>query len=109
MDVQPRELALYLTPEGTYPFTEWLEGLTDRQAIAKIQARLARVRKGNLGDCKAIGDGVFELRIDAGPGYRVYWGQAGRVMILLLCGGDKSTQSQDIKTAKKYWAEYEQR
>jgi putative addiction module killer protein len=109
MDVEPRELDVYQTPEGIFPFTEWLEGLRDRPGIAKIQARLARVRKGNLGDCKALGDGVLELKVDFGPGYRLYFGQAGRVMVLLLCGGDKSTQSRDIQTAKKYWADYEQR
>jgi putative addiction module killer protein len=109
MDVQPRELETYLTPDGMSPFTEWLEKLSDRKGLTKIKARLARVGKGNLGDCKSVGDGVFELRIDTGPGYRVYFGQAGRVLILLLCGGDKRTQTQDIQTAKIYWAEYEQR
>jgi putative addiction module killer protein len=109
MDVRPRDLDLYVTPDGECPFTEWLDGLRDAQGIAKIQARLARVEAGNFGDYKTLGDGVFELRIDIGPGYRVYFGQVGRIVVLLLCGGDKSTQVQDIQTAKKYWAEYEQR
>jgi putative addiction module killer protein len=109
MDIQPIELELYTTPAGETPFTEWLDDLRDRQGRIKIQARLARVRRGNLGNYKSLGDGIFELKIDFGPGYRVYFGQAGSQIILLLCGGDKSTQSQDIQTAKTYWAEYEQR
>ena len=76
------------------------------KAITKIEARLRRLENGNLGDYRSVGEGVFELRIDYGPGYRVYFGQVGSTIVLLLCGGDKSTQDQDISTAKRYWANY---
>lgn len=69
-------------------------------------ARLARVRQGNLGDCKSVGEGVSELRVDYGPGYRVYFGQKGRTLVVLLCGGDKRTQDRDIPLAKQYWREF---
>lgn len=75
-------------------------------AKQKIQARLARVRLGNLGDCASVGEGVLELKINFGPGYRVYFGQDGVEVIILLCAGDKSTQNSDIKKAKTYWSEY---
>jgi putative addiction module killer protein len=65
-----------------------------------------RLEQGNLGDCKPVGQGVLEIRIDIGPGYRVYFGEDGPVVILLLIGGDKSTQDKDIKTAKRYWQQY---
>ena len=83
--------------------------LRDPKARLKIEVRLERVELGNLGDHQSVGEGVFELRIDYGPGYRVYFGQAGRTIVLLLCGGDKSRQQQDIRKAKEYWADYENR
>jgi len=76
---------------------------------ARIRVRLNRVRLGNLGDCKAVGEGVMEFRLDFGPGYRVYFGQAGDILVILLCGGDKRTQSRDIATAKQYWQSYKRR
>jgi len=101
-----RTLELYVTPDGETPFTEWLEALRDIKARAKTRVRLDRLRLGNLGDCKPLGEGISELRIDFGPGYRVYFGQAGSRTIVLLCGGDKSTQKTDIKKAQRYWADY---
>ena len=71
--------------------------------------RLERVRLGNLGDWKAVGEGVSELRIEAGPGYRVYYGQDGKSIVILLCGGSKATQTRDIKHAKLYWQDYKRR
>lgn len=68
--------------------------------------RVARLRPGNLGDCKPVGQGVAELRVDYGPGYRVYFGQHGRTVVLLLCGGDKRSQERDIRLAKQYWHEF---
>ncbi|MBD2778035.1 type II toxin-antitoxin system RelE/ParE family toxin [Iningainema tapete] len=109
MEVQPREIRNYLTADGRNPFDEWLDSLRDRKAKAKIRARLDRVEDGNLGDYKSVGDGVFELRIDYGPGYRIYLGQDQVTIILLLCGGDKSTQAQDIRIAKEYWQDYRSR
>ncbi len=76
---------------------------------AKIDHRIKRVKLGNLGDYRSVGEGVFELKINYGPGYRVDFGQIGLTIIILLCGGDKSTQEQDICQAKEYWRDYENR
>jgi putative addiction module killer protein len=97
------------TEDGDAPFLDWLDNLRDRQARAIIKKRLDRIALGNLGDTKSVGDGVFEFRIDYGPGYRVYFAQVGTVVLLLLCGGDKRTQDQDIVTAKNYWNHFNQR
>ncbi|WP_089089858.1 type II toxin-antitoxin system RelE/ParE family toxin [Nodularia sp. NIES-3585] len=83
--------------------------MRDRRAKAKIKERLKRVSLGNLGDYKSVGEGVFELRINYGSGYRVYFGQIGTTIVLLLLGGDKSSQEKDICQAQEYWAEYEER
>ncbi|MEG4852081.1 type II toxin-antitoxin system RelE/ParE family toxin [Microcoleus sp. B5-D4] len=109
MEVQPREIRRYIISDGRVPFAEWIDSLRDRNTRAKINNRLRRVSLGNLGDYRSVGGGVFELRIDWGPGYRVYFGQIGLTIVLLLCGGDKSTQDRDILKAKEYWAEYEER
>ncbi len=109
MESQPREIERYVTSEGKVPFTEWLEAVRDRTTRAKIKFRLDRVEEGNLGDYRSVGDGVFEFKINYGPGYRIYFGQVGFSLILLLCGGDKSTQQKDIKKAKEYWRDYNAR
>lgn len=80
-------------------FVEWLDGLRDILARARVQARIERLAAGNAGDVEPIGEGVSELRINYGPGYRVYFKQRGRELVILLAGGDKSTQAKDIKTA----------
>jgi putative addiction module killer protein len=85
-------------------FRSWLANLRDRKARARVDARLARLRQGNLGDWKAF-DGIGEMRIDYGPGYRVYFARRGQVVIVLLCGGDKRTQDADIKHAKRMLAQ----
>lgn len=82
-------------------FDGWLATLRDRKAVAIISARILRVRHGLLGDVKALGDSVSELRVDHGPGYRVYFTRKGNQLVILLCGGDKSTQAKDIKRAKE--------
>lgn len=107
--MKERDLREYLTETGRNPFREWLHSLRDIQARARIRVRLNRVRLGNLGDCKAVGEGVLELKMDFGPGYRVYLGQVGDALVILLCGGDKQTQQRDIATAKLYWQSYKQR
>ncbi len=80
-------------------FARWLDGLLDLRARARVQARIERLAAGNPGDVEPVGEGVSELRINYGPGYRVYFKQRGRDLIILLAGGDKSTQSRDIKSA----------
>ena len=104
-----RELEIYVTAEGRAPFTEWFDSLRDVRGREKIRTRLNRIRLGNFGDSTSVGGGVEELRIDFGPGYRVYFGQAGFKVVLILCGGDKSTQTQDILQAKSYWKDYQKR
>ena len=81
---------------STRTFDAWIETLRDRQARQRIAARLTRLQAGNPGDVKALGDGISELRIDYGPGYRIYFTRRGPLIVLLLCGGDKSTQAKDI-------------
>jgi putative addiction module killer protein len=90
-----------ITLQETEAFTDWMEGLRDARAKARIAQRLDRLARGNPGDAKPVGSGISELRIDYGPGYRVYYCRLGTVLIVLLCGGDKSTQKKDIKVAKQ--------
>jgi putative addiction module killer protein len=106
VDSFEKQIRIYQLPQGTVPFLEWLRGLRDQRARQKIQARIVRVRLGNTGDSRAAGEGVQELKVDYGPRYRVYFGQEGNELVILLCGGDKNTQNADIKTAKQYWANY---
>ena len=87
----------------TDAFSAWLRAFRDRQALARINARIIRLRLGNPGDVAAVGDGVSELRLMFGPGYRVYFAMHGEALILLLAGGDKSTQARDIERAKELW------
>jgi putative addiction module killer protein len=109
MEAQPRELRLYLREDGTSSFDRWLDDLRDNEAKARVRLRLKRIVLGNLGDYKSVGDGVYELRIDYGPGYRVYFGQDGPTIVVLLLGGNKGSQDRDILIAKEYWRDYEQR
>ncbi|MEG4498074.1 type II toxin-antitoxin system RelE/ParE family toxin [Microcoleus sp. F10-C6] len=106
MEVQPRDIQRYTTPDGKVPFSEWLDSLRDLKAKFKIDRRLDRVGTGNFGDYRSVGEGVYELRINYGPGYRIYFGQVEETIVLLLIGGDKSTQEQDIRKAKTYWTDY---
>ena len=91
----------------TEAFRAWLETLRDRRAAAKIAARLARLELGNFGDAEPVGEGVSELRIHYGPGYRAYFVQRGDVLVIMLCGGDKSSQDRDIRRAKAMARELE--
>lgn len=103
------ELQFYQTVDRRRPLEEWLGALKDGQAVIRIESRLQRLHKGNFGDSEPVGEGVMELRIDWGPGYRVYFARLGQVVILLLCGGDKRTQHKDIKRAKEYFDDYKAR
>ena len=90
----------YTTEHGENPFHNWLNSLKDRSARARIRVRLNRIRLGNFGDCKPVGKGVNELRVNYGPGYRVYYGKSKTTVILLLTGGSKKSQSKDIQLAQ---------
>jgi putative addiction module killer protein len=109
MQAFPFELEYYVTNNGRKPFKEWLDNLKDISARAKIRVRLDRVRLGNIGNSRYVGKGVYELKVDYGPGYRIYYAHEGKRIILLLFGGDKSTQEEDIIQAKKFFNEYKQR
>jgi len=98
-----KEIRIYKTPQGREPFTEWLQNLGDVKMRARIRARLDRLAFGHYGDRKPVGHNVHELRLDFGPGYRIYFGEHGRQLIILLCGGDKNSQSADIAKAQAYW------
>lgn len=102
------EVRIYADSDGKCPFEEWLNGLRDIQARARIRARIARVEAGNFGDCKSLREGVQELRIDHGPGYRVYLSRQGKVIVLLLCGSDKSEQDRAIEKAIEYLKDWKQ-
>ena len=103
------EVRRYLTVAGRNVFSEWLAELADAHAKARIADRIDRLALGNPGDCKALGGGLFELRIDWGPGYRIYYAMIGRTCVLLLCGGDKRKQASDIQRARDYFNDYLQR
>lgn len=108
MEARARQLKKYLTENGRCPFDEWLDSLNDKKTQAIVATRLNRVIQGNFGLCRNLGDGISELKIDFGPGFRVYFGEDGDTIVVLLCGGDKSTQAKDIKKAKEYWTDYQQ-
>jgi putative addiction module killer protein len=110
MQAVPRKVINYQLADGREPFKEWLFNLRDFHGQDKIIKRLERLEQGNLGNVRPVGEGILELKIKTGPGYRVYVGLDGPVLVILLCGGDKSTQDRkDIETAKIYWADYKNR
>jgi putative addiction module killer protein len=108
VDCSLRRVQIYVAHNGKAPFEQWIHSLRDKQTRARILTRIDRVRLGNLGDCESVGAGVYELRIHFGPGYRVYFGLYGAEVVLLLCGGDKSSQARDIEMAKSYWREFDE-
>jgi len=99
----------YLTDSGKCPFTEWLNGLRDKATANRIRARITRVSIGGFGVVEAVGQGVSELKLDFGAGYRLYFAICEKTVVLLLIGGDKSTQQRDIATAQDYWKDYQAR
>ena len=103
METPERTLRILVLQNGQAPFKEWMRSLRDKPTKARIQSRIDRLRLGNLGDYQSVGDGVFELRIHFGSGYQVYFDLHGAQVVLLLCGGDKSTQTRDIADARRYW------
>jgi putative addiction module killer protein len=103
------ELIRYQQEDGREPYTDWFRSLRDRLAKARIEARLRQIQSGNLGDSKPVGEGVTELRVHVGAGYRVYCGRHGQNWVILLCGGDKGSQTTDIARAKALWADWKRR
>jgi putative addiction module killer protein len=107
MEARERVLQEYITLAGKNPFAEWLHAIRDKTTRARIRTRLSRLRLGNFGDTRSVGEGVHELRLDFGPGYRVYYGLADETIVLLLGGGDKRSQPRDIREAKQHWQEFQ--
>lgn len=103
------EVRHFRATDGTDVFGAWFDALRDRQAQQRIAVRVDRLALGLFGDAKPLREGVHELRIDHGPGYRVYYAIAGRSVVLLLCGGDKRAQRADIARAVRYWLEFQGR
>ena len=103
------ELIYYQEENGRSPFIEWITALRDKTAKARIASRMRQIESGNFGDSKPVGEGVTELRIHVGAGYRVYCGRYGQRSVILLCGGDKDSQTKDIARAKELWAEWKRR
>ena len=101
-----QEVRIYARSDGSEPFTRWLRGLRDGATRNRIRQRIARIRLGNFGDVRSVGEGVHELRIHSGPGYRVYFGREGDALVILLCSGDKGSQDRDIQRAHEYWHDY---
>lgn len=103
------QIGVYETDAGKIPYEEWEDSLSS-QDRALVETRLARIRKGNLGDCEPLKGkgtkGIYEIRMHFGPGYRIYYGMVGRQILLLLCGGDKGSQNRDIQKAIKFWHDY---
>ena len=104
-----RKTSHYRASNGKDAFQEWFDGLKDVVGKAKVLNRIDRLEDGNFGDHRHIAGGVWELRIHHGPGYRVYYGEDGPVIVILLCGGDKDSQRKDIHKALEYWADYGRR
>jgi putative addiction module killer protein len=103
------EVRRYIDRDGNDVFGQWLGRLRDTRARARIETRINRVRLGNFGDCKPVASGVYELRVDYGPGYRVYYAIVGRRVVLLLCAGDKTTQSRDVVRATAFFQDFKRR
>ena len=103
---KPKRVILFEDQDGNEPFTDWLYGLKDSRGRQRILIRIKRLGEGNYGDCEPVGEGISELRMFFGSGYRVYFGEDANNIVVLLCGGDKRSQKKDIKQAKAYWQEY---
>lgn len=106
MQMKPRGIRYYLTPTGRNPFEQWFARLRDGKAQALVTERIERLRQGYPGDYKRLGNGLYELRIHYGSGYRVYFGVFRNNVVILLCGGTKGTQHRDIARAQNYWNEF---
>jgi len=108
MEAKANRVDVYRKPDGRSPFVEWVDSLQDLMTINIIQKRLGFLRQGNMGDFKFF-DGIYELRIDYGPGYRIYCGKKDKTFVLLLLGGSKARQRKDIEKAVQYWIDFQKR
>jgi len=108
MSKDKKTLMVYRESSGKEPFVEWLDSFKDRKTRSRIITRLDRLEVGNPGDNRHLEEGVYELRLHFGPGYRIYYGEDGPIIVILLMGGDKSTQSKDIKKAMAFWKNYKE-
>jgi putative addiction module killer protein len=109
MEIPQQTLLIYIRSDGRRPYRDWRDSITDTKTQAVITERLDRIQRGLFGDCKRAGGGVLELRIDFGPGYRVYLGREGNTVVILLSGGNKGSQRKDIRSAQAYWDDYARR
>lgn len=109
MDAHPRTVLNYRTSEGNEPFRLWFRTLRDEKGKRAIINRFKRAARGTLGHCDDAGEGVWGFKIDVGPGYRVYFGQYGKTLVILLCGGEKHGQQRDMAVARAYWRDYKYR
>ena len=107
-NAEPRKLQVYRDQNGRELFTEWFHAIRDTRTRTRIRKRLERLEAGNFGDCKPVGDGVLEMLLHFGPGYRIYFAQIDNTLVLLICGGDKSSQKQDFARAKDCWLQYKE-
>lgn len=104
--IQAKQIIIYADENGHEPYCSWIDNLKDKKGQQRIRARIRRLGEGLYGDCNSVGEGVSELRMFFGPGYRIYFGEDADNIVVLLCGGDKDSQSRDIKNAKEYWGDY---
>ncbi|MFO1259281.1 MAG: type II toxin-antitoxin system RelE/ParE family toxin [Gammaproteobacteria bacterium] len=109
MKTKTKSIRLYETAEGKVPYNDWMESIKDKITKNRIRARIDRIQLGNYGDHKSVGEGVNELRLDFGPGYRIYYADIDDVLVILFCGGNKNGQDRDIKQAKKFLKELMER
>lgn len=107
MEARPREVLYYVAGDGKCPFELWFDSL-DTSLQGKIDKRIKRLEFGNFGECKSVEEGVHELKMDFGAGYRIYFGLHGLTVVVLLCGGDKKKQDRDIKNAHQYWKDWKE-
>ena len=104
--IQEKQIIIYADENGHEPYLTWIDNLKDKKNQQRIRARIRRLAEGLYGDCHSVGEGILELRMFFGSGYRVYFGEDDGNIVILLCGGDKDSQNQDIKNAKEYWKDY---
>lgn len=104
--IRQKKVIVYADENDNEPYNSWIDGLRDKRNQQRIRTRARRLEQGLYGDCEPVGEGISELRMFFGPGYRVYFAEDADNIVILLCGGDKDSQNRDIKSAKEYWKDY---